>query len=150
MKYTNSEKVDMLLLYGSCDNNSREAAKKYAELFPHRERCPEPQFFRELAEKLKKRGNFHEKAKRSVSGIAVLSEERFSEKDAKDFGIEVEAVLKSRIAPEISLKRVATELNVNLPAIEAAAEKEFQYAYLQFLEKRQRIALVKTSDMENF
>jgi len=43
---SNSEKVDMLLVYGECQRNSRNAARLYAERYPERYHPPHNCFVR--------------------------------------------------------------------------------------------------------
>lgn len=55
--FTNAEMTDMILIYGQCDENSREAARVYAQRFPNRVQ-PRHQRFPELRDRLRTTGTF--------------------------------------------------------------------------------------------
>lgn len=54
-RYTNDELVDMVLIYGECGRNERQAAALYAQRFPDR-RAPHHARFGELVARLRQHG----------------------------------------------------------------------------------------------
>lgn len=54
--YTNSEKVDMLLVYGFCQGNGRKSVRVYMQRFPTR-RIPNHQTFASIERHLRETGS---------------------------------------------------------------------------------------------
>lgn len=72
VQYENQELVDMLLIFGECHKNQRQAAVLYAERFPDR-RHPGHGFFRNLYVRLCEHGSLH--ASRKPHRIPARAEE---------------------------------------------------------------------------
>lgn len=63
VKMNNQEKVQMLLIYGKCDRNSRQSARMYAEQYPGRYHPPYT-FFIKIEQLLINHGAFSVKVVR--------------------------------------------------------------------------------------
>lgn len=57
VQFSNEEKVDMLLVFGECRSNCREAKRVYAQRYPHR-RVPDAKTFPSLCKNLREYGSF--------------------------------------------------------------------------------------------
>ncbi|XP_070528842.1 uncharacterized protein [Cardiocondyla obscurior] len=62
--YSYEELTDMILIYGECRQNQRQAVALYAERFPNR-RCVDHGFFHRLCDRLKNNGQFY-KSRRPI------------------------------------------------------------------------------------
>ena len=60
--YSFEELTDMILIYGECRKNQRQAAALYAQRFPDR-RHVDHGFFHRLCERLKRNGQFYKSTK---------------------------------------------------------------------------------------
>ncbi|XP_018396145.1 PREDICTED: uncharacterized protein LOC108774510, partial [Cyphomyrmex costatus] len=56
MEYTNAEYCDMLLVLGQCNNQASVAARRYAEIYPHR-RHPNVNVIRRVETRLRETGS---------------------------------------------------------------------------------------------
>lgn len=72
VQYSNEEKTDMLLVYGECRSNGREARRVYAQRYPHR-RIPDHKTFSKLCQNLREYGSFG-KSKRDRRKTATSDE----------------------------------------------------------------------------
>ena len=57
MEFCNSEKVDMLLVYGECHKNAIRAKAMYAERYPERNQ-PSRAIFERMCESFRRTGSF--------------------------------------------------------------------------------------------
>jgi len=76
VRFENKELADMLLVYGECHKNQREAAALYAQRFPHK-RHPKHGFFHSLYDRVCKYGlgastrplHVHRRANREIDAV---------------------------------------------------------------------------------
>lgn len=97
--YSYEELTDMILIYGECRKNQRQAATLYAERFPNR-RHPNHGYFHGLCERLKNNGQFNAPRK----PINVLQRKR------EDIDAVQEALMEN---PHTSTRAVAKDFNMN-------------------------------------
>src|SRR5580765_8430574 len=97
--YSYEELTDMILIYGECQKNQRQAAALYAQRFPDR-RHPNHGLFHRLCERLKTNGAFY----KSSRPIHVPQREQEA----------IDAVQHAIMAnPHTSTRAIATDLNMN-------------------------------------
>lgn len=99
MNFTNSEKTDMMLVYGRCGQNGEEATKAYAEQYPKRT-CPSNTFFAKLLKDLLEIGSFEQTVD-----------------DGNSKPLEEQVLERIRKEPAISIRRLAFEYGVHISKI---------------------------------
>lgn len=97
--YTNDEKMDMLRVYIRCNDNAREAAEVYREMYPDRAQ-PHSRTFRRLEGNLRRNGRFNNKVIRARN-----------ERVENDEDILVLAYFRAH--PRNSLREAAVDLDIN-------------------------------------
>lgn len=98
-RYSFEELTDMILTYGECRKNQRQAAALYAKRFPDR-RHVDHGFIYSLCERLKTNGQFYKSTKR-------INVRRRNQEV-------VNAVQETLMAnPHTSTRAIATDLNIN-------------------------------------
>lgn len=100
IEYTNNEKVDMLCCFHRSNNNKREAAVLYQNLYPNR-RQPHVNTFKNLEKSLRSTGKFSKRMNNAVQN-------RRGNNDDDDVVI----LAYFRANPRISTRQAAVELNV--------------------------------------
>lgn len=97
-RYSFEELTDMILIYGECRKNQRQAAALYAQIYPDR-RHPDHGFFYHLHERLRRNGQFH-KPRRPIR-VRQRNQEA------------IDAVRQELANAHTSTRAIATDLNMN-------------------------------------
>lgn len=103
--FSNQEKLDMILIYGKCDNNRRAALRAYREKYPDR-RMPSAMYFTRLASNLATSGSFYRK--RTV----------FKRKNATDEEHTVAVLGRVVVDPHISIRNIEQESGISRSSIQ--------------------------------
>ncbi|CAG4981412.1 unnamed protein product [Colias eurytheme] len=116
MIYTASEYVDMILLYGECQYNTRQTVKTYAERYPKRN-CPSTTTIMSVIQRLRENGPIIPKlgSYLSTSSSKLSKEERFKERVFDYFARNPTASLRMASnkldKPPNALQRLLSESN---------------------------------------
>ena len=118
MNYTNSEKVDMLLVYGLCERNARAAARLYAERYPHR-RHPDHKAILNLENNLREFGMLQKDKK-----IPNLRNKTATDND------HAAAVLAYvHLQPHTSLSNIAAQCDISVASVWRILKKHKYHPY---------------------
>lgn len=113
--YSASEYIDMLLIYGECRKNAREAAREYAARYPNR-RHPERKLFSAIERRGRETGSVvPEQRREGPAQHAIQEEERV-----------LENVLEN---PRTSIRRSALELGVSRSTVHRVLKKNAFHPY---------------------
>lgn len=115
--YTNSEKVDMLLVYGFCQGNGRQSVRVYMERFPNR-RIPNHQTFANIERHLRETGSFEKKFEgrgRMRTTRTVETEENILERVEEE--------------PSTSTRRLERELHVPKTIVNEVLNEQLLHPY---------------------
>jgi len=109
-EFTNEEKLNMILIYGECRKNRRNALRVYEERYPNR-RQPSDMYFTRLAKNLAKNGSFC--GKRTV----------FKRKIATDEEHTVAVLGRVTNEPQISIREIELETDISRSSIQRILKK---------------------------
>lgn len=112
----NSEKVDMLLIFGECNRNSRQAAELYAQRYPERYQ-PAHNYVLRIVESLRNKGSLPGVRHRERPGN-VNNEET-----------EIRVLGSFRVNPRSSIRCVAQEVGVSVGVVHKIMKKHKMFPY---------------------
>ena len=141
VQYTNEEYYDMLMALGECQGQQYVAARRYAELYPHRARHPPANVILGAAQRLYETGT-------------VLPRKRDCGRHRNERNLRnVETVLRAvEQEPEISIRTIAREHNLSYSTIQKilSEEKLHSYHYTRVQHLREEDYPRKKRFCENF
>lgn len=108
--YTQTEKVDMLLIYGECRKNATNAAALYQRRFPDRQHPTRHTFSRVEAE--------FRREPTEVTSAFIISED-----------VEIDVCASVEIEPTKSTREIATELEISQSSVEKILQKHKYKSY---------------------
>ena len=132
MNYSNSEKCDVMLLYGLCRSNWREAARRYSEQYPER-RHPDHKTFKNLENNLREHGSF-------VINKRIPLPRNIH---AADEGHTVVVLAYTEVNPTSSVRQIAAECNISKSSVQRILKRNHYKAY-----KFKRIHKLRPGDSE--
>lgn len=115
--YSNSEKVDMLLVYGFCQGNGRQSVRVYMERFPGR-RIPNHQTFANIERHLRETGSFERKF-----------EGRGRNRTTRTIENEEDILVRVEEEPNISTRQLEHELEVPKTIVNDILKEQFLHPY---------------------
>lgn len=117
--YTQSEKVDMLLIFGECHRNSRNAAELYAQRYPNRQH-PAHQYFPYVENSFRQEGN------REREQRFIINEET-----------EINVLAMVEVDKTVSLREISQEMQISYESARKILKKHgyraFKYQLHQHL-----------------
>jgi len=116
--YTNEEYYDMMMVLGECQGQHYVAARRYAELYPDRERHPRPEVILAAAQRLHETGSVLQKRK-----------DVGRHRDARNLQT-VETVLRAvEHNPQTSIRDIAREHEISYSTVQRILKEEKLHAY---------------------
>lgn len=115
--YTNSEQVDMLLVYGFCQGNGRRSARVYERRFPNR-LVPNHQTFASIERHLRETGSFE----RTFEGRGRMRTTRTVE-------LEEEILDRVEEEPSTSTRRIGRELHIPKTIVHNVLKEQLLYPF---------------------
>lgn len=109
--YTRSEKIDMLLIFGECRQNSTDAARLYAERYPNR-RHPTRHYFPKLVQKMRNEPDNNE------NNTFLVSEEK-----------EIDVLGYVQVNINASLREIALECDICKSSVGNILNKHKYHSY---------------------
>jgi len=114
----NQEKVQMLLIYGRCNRNSRQSAKMYAEQYPGRYHPPHTLFIK-IEKLLINHGAF------SVKGVR---NQQIRQNNIND-DVELQVLAYIRLNPRSSVRHVGREVGISFGLVHKILKKHKLHPY---------------------
>lgn len=117
-RYTNEEYYDMIMAHGECQGQPYFAARRYAELYPHRARHPSANVILATAQRLYETGS-------------VLPKKKHCGRQRNTRHLRtVETVLRAvEQEPETSIRVIAREHNLSSSTVQRILQEEKMHAY---------------------
>jgi len=117
MEYTNSEYCDMLLILGQCNNEANVAARRYAEIYPHR-RHPDAKVIRRAETRLRETGS-----------VIIHRPDAGRGRNVRMIRIEEEIIRRIQEEPRRSIRFVSNQMNVPRSIVHRVLRNEDMHPY---------------------